>query len=410
MHLFSSIIFIRKGDPRMKKRHLKGIFASFIMTSAVLTACGTQEAAEKPKEEKQEEAATAKESEEQATEEVDFAAVYKEAVTELDKAKEGKEVDFGMVTDLYTKHLQSLVQERDAEVEAQNDQHITAALQAGQDGSMDPVVSRQIFDKLMQKVFYTTIKHEFTEIDENWDKKDEVKAEMEEAKEFYAILKSTVEKRDTANSTNMVSVIDGGFAEIEKAIESDDKLGFQLGKQVVDKTLMKTFYLATGAVPNGYATKAAAAAKENPEEAKIEQAEGWAFYQSIFTYLDKHAAEEAAFIEKQFNLETDVATLDPAAVNKAFVRGFSNIALAEYAESLEAWGEDKSPITALEGALFIDVIGNDIKGIIGEAEYQTLTEKAGQYLEAAKSKDKAKGEPILAEIQATLQNVIEQAK
>ena len=55
-------------------------------------------------------------------------------------------------------------------------------------------------------------------------------------------------------------------------------------------------------------------------------------------YLDKHAAEEAAFIEKQFDLETDVATLDPAAVNKAFVRGFSKIALDEYTESLEAMG------------------------------------------------------------------------
>jgi len=394
----------------MKKRHLKGIFASFIMTSAVLTACGAQETAEKPKEEKQEEVAPAKESAEKATEEVDFTSVYKEALTELDKAKEGKEVDFEMVTKLYTTDLQSLVQERDAEFEAQIDQHITAALQAGQDKSMDPIVVRQLFDKLMQKVFYTTMKHEFTEIDENWDNKDEVNAEVEEAKEFYAILKSTVEKRDTANSTNMVSVIDGGFAEIEKAVESDDLLGFQLGKQVVDKTLMKTFYLATGAVPNGYATKAAAAAKENPEEAKIEQAEGWAFYQSIFTYLDKHSAEEAAFIEKQFNLETDVATLDPAAVNKAFVRGFSKIALDEYAESLEAWGEDKSPITALEGALFIDVIGNDIKGIIGEEAYVKLTEQSQAYLEAAKAKDKAKGEPILAEIQATLQNVIEQAK
>jgi len=394
----------------MKKRHLKGIFASFIMTSAVLTACGTQEAAEKPKEEKQEEAATAKESEEKATEEVDFAAAYKEAVTELDKAKEGKEVDFEMVTNLYTKDIQSLVQSRDSEFEAQNDQHITAALQAGQDKSMDPIVVRQLFDKLMQKVFYTSMKHDFTEIEEKWDKQDEVKAELDEAKKFYDILKSTVEKRDTANSTNMVSVIDGGFAEIEKAIESDNLLGFQLGKQVVDKTLMKTFYLATGAIPNGYATKAAAAAKENPEEAKIEQAEGWAFYQSIFTYLDKHATEEAAFIEKQFNLETDVATLDPATVNKAFVRGFSKIALDEYAESLEAWGEDKSPITALEGALFIDVIGNDIKGIIGEEAYVKLTEQAQAYLEAAKAKDKAKGEPILAEIQATLQNVIEQAK
>jgi hypothetical protein len=393
----------------MKKRNLKAIFASFLMASTVLAACGSQETAEKPKEEKQEQTASEDKAEEKE-QEVDFSADYKEALTELDKAKEQKEVDFAMVTELYTKNLQSLVQKRDAEVEAQHDQHITAALKAGQDGSMDPIVVRQIFDKLMQKVFYTTVKHEFTEVGENWGKQDVVKEEIEEAKEFYTILKSTVEKRDAANGTNMVSVIDGGFAEIEKAVESDDQLGFQLGKQVVDKTLMKTFYFATGAIPNGYATKAAAEAKENPEVAKIEQAEGWAFYQSLISYLNSHSPEEAAFIENQFNLESDVASLDPAAVNKAFVRGFSKIALDEYAESLEAWGEDKSSITALEGALFIDVVGEDIKGIIGEEAYKTLTEQAGKYLEAAKAKDKAAGEPILAEIQATLQNVIEQAK
>ncbi|MGP7817202.1 hypothetical protein [Niallia sp. 01092] len=392
----------------MKKRELKSIFASFIMASAFLTACGAQDNAEKPKEEKQEETAAKEES--KASEEVDYASVYTEAITELDKAKEGKEVDFGKVSELYTKNLQTLVQNRDAEFEAKSDQHITAALQAGKDKSMDPVVVRQIFDKLMQKVFYTTVKHEFTEIEENWGKKDEVKEEIEEAKEFYSILQTTVEKRDAAYGTNMVSVIDGGFNEIEKAAESGDQLGFLLGKQVVDKTLMKTFYLATGAKPNGYATKAAAAAKENAEEAKIEQAEGWAFYQSIFTYVDKHSAEEAAFIESQFNLENDVAKLDPEAVNKAFVRGFSKIALDEYKESVETWGEDKSAVTALEGALFIDVIGEDIKGLIGEKDYKTLTEQAQQYLEAAKAKDKKAGEPILAEIQATLQKVIEQAK
>lgn len=394
----------------MKKRELKVIFASFITASALLAACGAQGTTEKPKEVKQEETATGEESKEKEAGEVDLTAAYKEVVTELDKAKEGKEVDFGMATDLYTKNLQSLVQKRDAEFEAQDDQHITAALQAGQDGSMDPVVARQIFDKLMQKVFYTTVKHEFTEIEENWGKQEEVNKEIEEAKEFYTILQSTVEKRDAAYGTNMVSVIAGGFDEIEKAIESDDKLSFQLGKQVVDKTLMKTFYFATGALPNGYATKAAAAAKENSEESKIEQAEGWAFYQSIFSYLNKHAAEEAAFIEKQFNLETDVTTIDPAAVNKAFVRGFAKIALDEYAESLEAWGEDKSAITALEGALFIDIIGEDIKGIIGEEAYGTLSEQAQKYLEAAKAKDKKAGEPVLAEIQATLQNIIDQAK
>ena len=82
----------------------------------------------------------------------------------------------------------------------------------------------------MQKVFYTTIKHDFTEVEEKWGNKEEVKEEIEEAKEFYAILQSTVEKRDAANGTNMVAVIDGGFAEIEKAVEADDQLRLPIRK------------------------------------------------------------------------------------------------------------------------------------------------------------------------------------
>ncbi len=393
----------------MKKRELKKIIAGLLMTSALLTACSTtQEKTEKTDEKKQEEKVNTKE--EKAEKEADVAAVYNDAIAELDKAKEGKKVDFAAVSESYTKNLQGLVQKLDSESEAQNDQHITAALQAGKEGAMDPVVARQIFDKLMQKVFYLTVKHEFAEVDENWANKEKVNEEIEEAKEYYAILQSTVEKRDAANGTNMVSVIAGGFDEIEKAVEADDHQAFLLGKQVVDKTLMKTFYLAAGSIPNGYATKAAAEAKVDQKLAKVEQAEGWAFYQSLFSYLNKHAEEETAFIEKQFNLETDVTSLDPAAVNKAFVRGFAKIALSEYAESQEAWGEEKAPVTALEGALFIDIIGEDIKGLLGEEAYKTLSEQAQQYLEKAKSKDKAAGEPILAEIQSTLNKVIEQAK
>ncbi|MFK2827047.1 hypothetical protein QYG89_15450 [Bacillus sp. B190/17] len=397
----------------MKKRDLKKIFAGLFLASSVLTACNTtdSETKEKPEENKQEEAKQEDVKKDEAEKaEVNYGEVFKEAVAELEKAKEGKDVDFDKVTELYTTNLQELVQKRDAEFEDTIDQHITTALAAGKDGSMDKVVVKQIFDKLMQKVFYTTMKHEFTEVDENWGNKEVVKEEIEEAKEFYAIIQTTVQKRDTAYSTNMEDAIAGGFAEIEKAVEADDKLGFSLGKQVVDKTLMKTFYFATGATPNGYATKAAASAKENAEEAKIQQAEGWAFYQSIFSYLNKHAQEDAAFIQKQFDLQTDVKTLDPVAVNKAFVRGFSKIALHEYDESVENWGEDKSVITALEGALFIDVIGEDIKALIGEQEYNALNEKAQKYLEEAKGKDKAAGEATLKEIRAALETVIEKAK
>ncbi len=389
----------------MKKRDLKRIFAGFLIASAVLTGCNSNTDKAEPKEKnKQEET---KQAEEQVEEETDYAAVFTEAVTELNKASEGQEVDYDKVIDLYSKNLQGLVQERDAENQDTIDQHITTALQAGKEGKMDKVIVKQLFDKLMQKVFYTTMKHEFNEVAETWGKKDEVKAEIEEAKDFYAIIKTTVEKRDTTYGTTMADVINGGFQEIDKAVESDDLLGFQLGKQVVDKTLMKTFYYATGA-EKGYASKIPGAA--SPEEAKVMQTEGWAFYQSISSYINKHSAEEGAYILKQFDLQTDVASIDPAGINKAFVRGFANIALAEYKESIEAWGEDKSVITALEGALFIDVIGNDIKGLIGEEAYNKLTQQAQTYLDASKSKDKAAGEPVLKEIETALQTVIEKAK
>jgi hypothetical protein len=387
----------------MKKQHLKRIFAAFTIASAVLSGCGTNSETSEKKDAKTEVETKKDETEKN----VDYSAVYTEAVTELSKAQEGQEVDFDKVIDLYSKNLQSLVQERDSEFNDKVNQHITTALQAGKEGTMDKVIVRQLFDKLMQKVFYTSMKHEFNEAAELWTKKDKVKAEIAEAKEFYSIIQTTVQKRDTAYGTTMAEVINGGFSEMEKAVTNDDLLAFQLGKQVVDKTLMKTFYLAAGA-EKGYAAKIPAAA--TPEEAKVMQSEGWAFYQAIYTYINNHAAEEGAYILNQFDLQTDAASIDAAAINKAFVRGFTKVALDEYKESIEAWGEDKSVITALEGALFMDIIGQDINRLIGADAYNKLMEQSQKYINAAKAKDKAAGEPTLKEIEATLQTVIEKAK
>ncbi|TDK63158.1 hypothetical protein E2K98_06810 [Bacillus salipaludis] len=387
------------------------VFAAMAALSLVLGACGkAEESANKSKVESNQNSEVEK-NESAEKEKVEYADVFTEAVTELEKAKEGKKVDFDKVTKLYNNNLKELVQNRDAEFEDTVDEKITAALTAGKDGSLDPVVVKQVFDKLMQKVFYTSIKHDFTEVADKWGKTEEVNHEIEEAKEYYAILKTTVEKRDAAYGTNLVSAIDGGFNEIETAVKNKDELGFNLGKQVVDKTLMKTFYLATGALPNGYATKAANEAKKDEKAAKVEQAEGWAFFQSVYSYLNKHAADETAFIEKQFNLESNVSELDPAAVNKAFVRGFAKIAISEYGESKELLGkDDKAVVTGLEGALFIDIIGEDIKTMLGEDAYKNLNEKAHKYVETAKAKDKAAGEAQLKDLISTLNTIVEKAK
>jgi hypothetical protein len=390
------------------------LVAAFAAFAIVMGGCANgEETATKKTEEKERVTNNQKEEkgeEAKEAEEVNYGEAFKEAVTELEKAKDGQKVDFDKVIHIYETKLQSLVQKRDEEFQDTIDQHITTVLTAGKDGSLEPMVVKQLFDKLMQKVFYTSMKHDFAEIEENWGNKEKGKEEIKEAKGFYEILQPTVEKRDAAYGTNLVDTIAGAFTDIENAVEKDDKLAFLLGKQVVDKTFMKTFYLATGALPNGYATKAANAAKEDEKEAKVEQAEGWAFYQSIYPYMKKHAAEEADYILKQFDLQTDVKTLDPTAINKAFVRGLAKVALHEYEESEENWGKDESAVTALEGALFIDMMENDMKTLLGEQAYTTLNNQAQKYLEAAKMKKKEEGEALLSQLRMTLNTVIEKAK
>ncbi len=384
----------------------------FLALGLVLAACGqsnsnstnesdSDEASEQDSVEK-----SAEENGEEKEEDADFISSFEEGKAELEKASEGEDVDYQAVIDLYNSDLKPLVEQREGEM----DQQISSALEAGKSGDLDGEVVKQIYDKLMQKVFYLTVKHEFDEVKENWGNTDKVNKEIEEAKEYYEVLKGTVEKRDAAYDTSMVSQIDGAFSDMQTAVENDNNLQFVLATQMVDKTLMKTFYLATGALPEGYATKAAKEAKEDPEHARVEQAEGWAFYQSISNYLNNHAEEEAALIEKNFSLENDVKEIDPEAVNHAFIRGFSKVALHEYEESEEEWGEDKSTITALEGALFIDMISSDIKRMEGEEAYNTLSAHAQSYLEAAKSDEKEKAMEELKKIKETLNMIINKAE
>ncbi|AIK40578.1 hypothetical protein BG07_3324 [Bacillus pseudomycoides] len=384
------------------------VLSAAAVASLLFAGCAKEETKKSEAQDKKAEQSVKKEETKQ--QEADFVQAYKDGVTELEKAKDGKEVDFDKVTKLYKEKLQSLVQQRDGEFNEQIDQTITAALEAGKKKEMEPMVVKQLFDKLMQKEFFQSMRHDFKEVDEKWGKKDDVKKEMEEALAFYKGLEGTVGKRDTAYGTQMASQINGGFDEMKATIDKGDKLAFALGKQVVDKTLMKTFYFATGALPNGYATKMVEEAKKDEKNAKVEQAEGWAFYQAIYSYMKKAAPEDADFILKQFDLKTDVKTVDAKAVNQAFVRGFAKVALGEYKESQENFGKDKGPVTALEGALFINIIENDLKTVLGEQETVELTKTAQSYLEAVKAKKKEDADKLLPQLESALNKAVETAK
>lgn len=382
------------------------IAALVVASSLVLSACGAKQEGGQPA--KSPAAATAAATEAPKAQSNAAAEVkgFKDLLDELAKGTvEGGKTDYAQVEKLYGDSFKKLAQARDLEGAATQ---IEGAIQAGKEGSLKADVVKQLVDKLGQKVLFLSVRNEFKELDANFDDKAKAKADLEDAKTYYSVLKTTVEKRDTAYQTQMVSINDGAFNDIGKSIDSGKKLDFLLAKQVIDKTLMKTFYLAAGG-SKGYGYKIEKAVQEG-KDPKVEQAEGWAFYQSLYSYIVKSSKEDAEWLQSTFDLKTSTKDIKGDAVKQAFVRGFAAVAKGEYAESVENFGKDKGIVTALEGALFIQVIEEDVKQLLGEADAKTLQEKAGQLVEAAKAGDKAKADPLYKEVGVYLDKLAKTGK
>lgn len=274
-----------------KKKHLKAIFASFLMASTVLAACGGDETAEKPEENKQ--AETDKETEDKNTEETKEvkiedtdlakqAAAYADMMAELVKAKEDKEVNWDTVQQQYEAGLQKDV----AELNPEFDQAIQVALTAGKSGEMEPIIAVQLTDKTIQSYFYQNQKAL---------QKEAVAALTEDQKEdanlAFAQIKHlaekvfipTAEKRDKyyelSGDASLVENINSGLSAQEEALNAGNSEDFQVYLQVTDKSIYRSYYLAA----KSYAEKIEAGAKEgkDKQELSIMQAEAWGFYQAI---------------------------------------------------------------------------------------------------------------------------------
>jgi hypothetical protein len=337
------------------------------------------------------------------------ADAYKIITDEMDKAGTGKP-DYALVQKTYSDKLKGLAQKRDSEASENTDQLISAAIEGATSGQMNGKVAKQLVDKLLQKVLYTSMKAALKDANTNWAKPEEAKKSLESAKEFYKpVLESTVKKRDDAFKTTMSDAINGAFADAEKAVGSATTLKLDFARQVIDKTIIKTFYLAAAGKDLGYAYKIEKGAKEGTD-VKVEQAEAWAFFQSINKYVSGQAKEEVDFVNKQFDLATDPKTINADTVNKTLVRALAKVGSHEYIESQDAWGTDISIVTGLEGAVFIDMISSDITRLQGEAAYKTLYAQAQQYIKLAQDNKKEEAIAVMKQIQASLDEVIAKTK
>lgn len=338
------------------------------------------------------------------------ADAYKSIIDEFGKTAKGEKPDLQAIAKTYHDSIKELAQARDGERNETTEQQISAAIEAASTGQLDVETAKQVVDKLMQKVLYHSVNAKLKDAGDNLAQPDKAKKAMSEAKALYKpVLETTVSKRDAAFKTSMADVINGAFAEADKAVDSKSSLDFNLAKQVIDKTMMKAFYLAVGAKDAGYAYKIEKAVKEG-KKPKAEQAEGWAFYQSLYKYISGSAKEEADFINKQFDLTNDAKNINADAVNAALVRGLGKVALGEYKESEENWGKEKAVITSIEGALFSEMISQDIARLAGDAASKALKAQTEKHLAATKAGNKDEADKALQQIEKTLKEIVDKAK
>ncbi|WP_079509974.1 hypothetical protein [Mesobacillus jeotgali] len=403
----------------MKKKHLKVIFASFLMASTVLAACGGNESAEKPEDKKQ--AETEKKPEDtktQETKEVNVedtdaakqAAAYAEMMTELSKAKEEQKVNWDTVKEKYDAGLQKDI----AELTPEFDQAIQAAIAAGKNGEMEPIISVQLIDKTTQSYFYQNQKalqkEAVAALTE--DKKEDADLAFAQIKHLAEkVFIPTAEKRDTyyelSGDSSLVENINSGLTAQEEALNSGNAEDFQVFLQVTDKSIYRSYYLAA----KSYAEKMEAGAKEGKDskELSIMQAEAWGFYQAIKGSLGGGDEAAAAQLDKLFTINTtDPATIKSTETNALFAKAVAGKIKGYYekAPNLLAENAVEAKVSAMEGNMFLKMLQGQMTEKLGEEKTQAVFADAEAWFNAISENEpedaKAKGDAVISAVNGLL--------
>lgn len=401
----------------MKKKHLKSIFASFLMATAVLTACNSgEETTEKPEEQKQTETdSKAEEPKEVKVEDTDAGkqtAVYQEIKEELEKAEEGQEVNWDTVQEKYEAGLQKEL----AETTPEFDQAIQAAIAAGKNGEMDAVVAYELIDKTTQSYFYQNQKalqkEAVAALTE--EKKDEANLAFMQIKHLAeTVFIPTAEKRDNyyelTGDASIAENINSGLSAQEEALNAGNAEDFQVYLQVTDKSIYRSYYLAA----KSYAEKIEAGAKEgkSKQELTIMQAEAWGFYQAIKGSLGGGDEAAAAQLDKIFTLNTtDPAAIKASETNTLFAKAVIGKIQGYYEKAPQLLAENnavEAKAGAMEGNMFLKMLQGQLNEKLGKEKANAVfTDAEAWYTAIAENNTeeaKAKGEPVLTAINGLVQ-------
>ncbi len=379
----------------MKHRIKLSLFATALFAGTILSGCGTNEKTEVDTAKTESEVVIDAEKEKESLKEtvaVEESATgiqldaYMKMMAEAGKAKEGIAVDWELVSSVYTESLQGVVNEIDGTF----DQSIEAAIGAAIHNEIEPIIAKQLVDKLLQSYFYQKQKRLHKDVIAALETGDQQKAELafEELKYLAnTLLIPTAVKRDgyyeLKNEFSMEQNILTGLASQEVALKDGNANDYSLYTQMTDKSIYRSYYLAA----NSYAEKIESGAKEGKSTLDLQnmQAEAWGFYQAIKGSLSGGDKVAATRLDEIFSLSTPANTIQSQEVNDLFTSAFVGKITSYHSKVIKALEENntvEAKIEALEGNMFLKAIEIDLKVKIGEEKTAEVLKQAEEWFSA----------------------------
>lgn len=286
---------------------------------------------------------------------------------------------------LYVSKFQTEVKRIDAKIKVDDpkiDENLSLVLDNAIKGSLNVGQAKQAIDKGLQWYFYFAIRDLINnEIRPALTKSDfaAAKTGFDKVVQIYeGVLQSSVLKRDSKFSLDMVGILKGTIEQLQADIAAGNANDFNVHRQVLDKTLIKTFALATLTYAESIPTKPAV-------DQPAAMTEAYFFYMAIYTYLKGGSAKDADYIREVF------ATGDASKVNRESIQAALQRAMigkvSEYVTNafvkLEAGDLQGARGYAMEGNMFLSTQ----EVFLGKEKYAAAAAFAQQFADAIDKSD-----------------------
>lgn len=204
------------------------------------------------------------------------------------------------VKKLYVDKFQTDVKRLDVNIKAADpkiDENIMQVLDAAIKGDLQVGQADEAIDKGLQWYFYFALRDLMSNQVKPALTKGDVAgatAAFDKVVQIYeGALQPNVVKRDTKFSLNMVSLLKTTIELIQKDIKDNNLNDFNFHRQILDKTLIKNYALATYTYAENVGLKA-------PADQPTAITEGYFLFMPVYTYLKGGSPVDADFVKNAF--------------------------------------------------------------------------------------------------------------